>query len=64
MPTYSYKCETCGGEFDAVQSIKDPPLDECPTKTDTGGCKGHPKRLISRTTFVLNGGGWAKDGYG
>lgn len=59
MPIYQYKCETCDLEFEEVRAIKDPPLEKCQRPE----CKGKPKRLISRTSFVLNGGGWAKDGY-
>lgn len=59
MPTYQYKCERCQREFEAVQRIVEDPLKECPQE----GCKGEVKRLIPRTTFVLNGGGWFKDGY-
>jgi len=30
MPTYEYKCNACGHEFEAFQSIKDDPLTTCP----------------------------------
>jgi putative FmdB family regulatory protein len=30
MPTYEYKCETCGHNFDEFQSFKDEPLKDCP----------------------------------
>jgi len=30
MPTYEYKCENCGYQFDTIQSMKDAPLKECP----------------------------------
>lgn len=30
MPTYEYACETCGHKFDAFQSMKDEPLQDCP----------------------------------
>lgn len=29
MPTYRYKCESCGHEFEAEQRISDPPLTNC-----------------------------------
>ena len=74
MPTYEYKCEECGGHWEQEQGIKDAPLDVCPfcsidtrvrvAKSDGPPSKGKPKRLISgRTGFVLNGSGWARDGY-
>lgn len=35
MPRYDYelidgKCEYCGGRFEVIQSMKEPPLTECP----------------------------------
>jgi putative FmdB family regulatory protein len=56
MPIYEYKCPTCGA-FDAQQRITAPALQACPT------CGARVERLISRTSFALKGGGWAKDGY-
>lgn len=62
MPTYEYECEKCKKVFEAEQKISDAPL-----STHEGGrkpCGGKVKRLISgSSSFVLKGGGWAKDGY-
>lgn len=41
MPTYEYRCKTCGYEFEEFQSIVDTPLTECPK------CTGLVERLIS-----------------
>lgn len=30
MPTYEYKCENCGHQFDVYQSMKDEKLTTCP----------------------------------
>jgi putative FmdB family regulatory protein len=30
MPTYEYRCENCGHEFEELQSFKDDPLKVCP----------------------------------
>ena len=57
MPTYDYKCNSCGHEFEAKQRITDKPLRVCPK------CNGSVKRLLSATAFALKGGGWYKDGY-
>ena len=57
MPTYEYVCEDCGYHFDVVQRISEEPLTECPK------CKGHVKRLINCTNFLLKGDGWYKSGY-
>jgi putative FmdB family regulatory protein len=58
MPTYEYACPTCGN-FERDQRITDPALKACPT------CgSADVKRLISRSSFALKGGGWYSDGYG
>lgn len=58
MPTYEYQCEGCKHAWEAEQSIRAEPQKECP--------KCHhetAKRLISSGGFILQGGGWYKDGY-
>ena len=40
MPTYEYKCETCGHLFEVFQSIKEDALESCPK------CGKSIKRLI------------------
>ncbi len=40
MPTYDYKCNKCGKEFELFQSMSEQPLSECPD------CQGPVKRLI------------------
>jgi len=57
MPTYEYACPTCG-DFDQDQKITEPALKSCPK------CGADVKRLISRSSFSLKGGGWYSDGYG
>jgi len=56
MPTYEYKCNG-GHQFETRQSIKDKPLSKCPE------CGRKCHRLISGSSFILKGSGWAKDGY-
>ena len=59
MPIYEYKCESCGAEFELLQKISDPPVEVC------GKCGSKSvKKLVSRSGFVLKGGGWYKDHYG
>ncbi len=58
MPIYEYACEKCESEFEREQRITDAPIKSCPR------CKSRRvKRLISRTSFLLKGGGWYSDLY-
>ena len=58
MPIYEYACEKCGHEFEREQRITEDPVKTCPS------CKAKKvRRLISRTAFVLKGGGWYSDLY-
>ena len=58
MPVYEYLCKACDHEFEREQRISDKPLKKCPA---CGAMKA--KRLISRTSFILKGGGWYSDLY-
>jgi len=69
MPIYEYKCKK-GHTFDKEQRITDKPLSVCPIQHNPGSntcaisvCSAPVKRLISKTSFILKGGGWFKDGY-
>lgn len=58
MPIYEYLCEKCGHEFEREQRITEDPVKVCPE------CRAKKvRRLISRTAFVLKGGGWYSDLY-
>ena len=58
MPIYEYACGKCDHEFEREQRISDPPVKTCPE------CRSRKvKKLISRTSFVLKGGGWYSDLY-
>jgi len=58
MPIYEYQCRKCGHEFEREQRIVEDPIKKCPA------CKSNQaKRLISKTSFVLKGGGWYNDLY-
>ncbi len=58
MAEYEHICEACGFEWTACYSIKEDPPKICPKCN-----KKKAKRLISSTSFVLIGQGWAKEGY-
>ena len=58
MPIYEYECGKCGHQFEREQRMADAPVKTCPE------CKGRKvNKLISRSSFVLKGGGWYADGY-
>ena len=58
MPVYEWECRECGRVFEKMYKIKEKPESvECPE------CQGDSQSIISKTTFHLAGGGWAKDGY-
>jgi putative FmdB family regulatory protein len=59
MPIYEYECSQCHQTSDALQKVNDPPPEACPK------CGAHNtlSRLLSRTSFVLKGGGWYADLY-
>jgi putative FmdB family regulatory protein len=58
MPIYEYRCQACGDEFEVIQKISEGPLKRC------SKCGGRLEKLLSRTAFLLKGGGWYADGYG
>jgi len=47
MPTYEYRCDECGHQFEAFQSILAEALSECPV------CNGTVQRLIGRGNGVI-----------
>ena len=52
MPTYTYRCDTCGHGFEAVQRFADEPLQECPE------CGAPIRRVIQPVGVVFKGSGW------
>lgn len=58
---YEYECPQ-HGVFEVQQKITDAPLSECPQCKEEGNITP-VKRLISKTSFILNGGGWASSNY-
>lgn len=69
---YEYKCEYCGKEIEIEQKINEkPPVcyhdanGAIMVSGDLDDPKGaRPmKKLISKSSFVLKGGTWAKDNY-
>lgn len=57
MPTYTYRCQKCGEEFERIQSMSDEPVKRCPT------CKGKVQRVFHPVGIVLKGSGFHKTDY-
>jgi putative FmdB family regulatory protein len=60
MPIYEYVCSACEETMDVLQKVDDP----APAKCERCGAEGTLTRMVSRTSFVLKGGGWYSDLYG
>jgi putative FmdB family regulatory protein len=54
VPTYGYRCEQCGHEFDVWQRMSDEPGAACPS------CGGAGKRLFFPAGIVFKGAGFYK----
>ena len=53
MPTYTYRCQNCGVQFDKVQKFTDKPLTRCPE------CRtGSVRRILQSPAIVFKGSGW------
>lgn len=57
MPTYHYKCEKCGYEFEIEQKISDAPRKRCPK------CRGKVFRVIHPVGHILKGSGFYATDY-
>ncbi|MFL5383157.1 MAG: FmdB family zinc ribbon protein [Longimicrobiaceae bacterium] len=47
MPTYEYRCPSCGTDFEKFQKMSDPPVAECP------GCGAEAERRLSAGAGLL-----------
>jgi putative FmdB family regulatory protein len=52
MPTYKYRCNNCGHQFEARQRMTDDPLSECPV------CGGDLRRVVGSVGIVFKGNGF------
>jgi putative FmdB family regulatory protein len=60
MPIYEYSCSQCQKVTDVLQKLNEGAPERCPAC----GAEGTLSRVVSRTSFVLKGGGWGADLYG
>ena len=66
MPTYEYSCEKCGQNFDAFQSMRDAPFQECPKELCRLPEWGHGKvkRLLGTGAgLIFKGSGFYTTDY-
>src|SRR5689334_22841191 len=54
MPTYEYRCRSCGEHLEVVQSFKDDPLTVCPS------CDGELRKVFSPIGIAFKGSGFYK----
>jgi putative FmdB family regulatory protein len=52
MPIYEYKCKKCGSEFEVFQKISEADAKSCKF------CHGPVNKLMSLSSFQLQGSGW------
>jgi putative FmdB family regulatory protein len=57
MPIYEYRCKSCGKVFEVIHRAGERQLRTC------RDCSGRLEKLVSRTAFLLKGGGWYAEGY-
>ncbi len=58
MPIYEYKCRKCGGEFKVFHKMTDADVKSCKF------CRGPVSKLVSLSSFKLQGSGWYVTDYG
>ncbi|WP_035833184.1 FmdB family zinc ribbon protein [Jonesia quinghaiensis] len=52
MPSYAYRCKTCGHSFDIYQSFSDSALTTCPQ------CEGPLRKVFSTPGVTFKGSGF------
>ena len=57
MPTYGYRCGSCGHEFEIVQRISDEPLTTCPK------CQGKLSKMLYPVGISFKGSGFYTTDY-
>lgn len=67
MPTYDYRCTTCGTEFELFQSFSDASLTKCPTKKSgnapescTSPGRGRVEKVFRAPGITFKGDGFYK----
>jgi len=55
MPTYEYRCKSCGHELEVQQAFTDEPLTECPS------CQGPLRKVYGNVGISFKGSGFYKN---
>jgi putative FmdB family regulatory protein len=55
MPTYEYRCQSCGDQFEIVQSFSDASLKVC------GKCSGELRKVYGNVGISFKGSGFYKN---
>jgi putative FmdB family regulatory protein len=56
MPTYEYRCKTCGDELEVVQAFTDDALTDCPSC----GAEGQLRKVFGNIGITFKGSGFYK----
>ena len=56
MPTYEYRCKSCGEHLEVVQSFTDDALTDCPTC----GAEGQLRKVFGNIGITFKGSGFYK----
>jgi len=60
MAIYEFKCDDCG----RIMTVSIPITSADKKRVKCDNCKSiKTRKIISKSTFVLKGGGWYADGY-
>ncbi len=64
MPTYQYRCKTCGEDFEYYQSFTDDALTHCPLEGGPPGCvspgEGEVVKVFGNIGITFKGSGFYK----
>lgn len=55
MPTYEYRCKSCGHEMEVQQAFTDAPLETCPE------CEGALRKVYGNVGIAFKGSGFYKN---
>ena len=55
MPTYEYRCKSCGHELEVQQAFSDDPLETCPE------CQGPLRKVYGNVGISFKGSGFYKN---